>query len=150
MVIRLRFAELLRERGMNPNRLIRSGHGLSRTTVYALANAKGRVRLDLDVLAKAIEAIEVESGKPVELSDVLEFGEDVLEREPVDYDAFLANLKPRKFDDLLGPKAFTAQELEEDEAYWLSKAVEDRALSAQRDERLERVRAELDDAQGAS
>ena len=144
MIIRLKFAELLRSRGMNPNRLIQSGHGLSRTTIYALANAKGRVRLDLDVLAKAIEAVAAETGRPVELSDVLEFADDVVEREPVDYNAFLAGLKPRKFDDLLGPKAFSAKELEADEAYWQAKAGEDQVLNTKRDAKLERVRDELE------
>jgi prevent-host-death family protein len=60
-------------------------------------------------------------------------------------DGLLARLKPQKFDDLLGQGAFTPEELEEDEAYWKSKAVEDRELTARRDVRLERLRAELDD-----
>jgi prevent-host-death family protein len=60
-------------------------------------------------------------------------------------DALLARLKPQKFDDLLGQGAFTPREFEADEAYLKSKAVEDRELTARRDDRLERVRAELDD-----
>lgn len=72
MEIRLKFGELLSQRQVTPNRLAQR-HGLARNTVYALAHPQpGRVRLDLDVLAAAMTALEVETGQPVALEDVLE------------------------------------------------------------------------------
>lgn len=72
MEIRLKFGELLHQRNVTPNRLAQR-HGLARNTVYALAHPEpGRVRLDLNVLAAAMMALEAETGQPVTLADVLE------------------------------------------------------------------------------
>jgi len=72
MEIRLKFGELLLQRNVTPNRLAQR-HGLARNTVYALAHPEpGRVRLDLNVLAAAMTALEAETGQPVTLADVLE------------------------------------------------------------------------------
>ena len=71
--IRLRFGELLRRRGLTPNRLARSARNLSRNTVYALANpSSDRVRVDLIVLAAATDAVASVTSEPVTLEDVLE------------------------------------------------------------------------------
>ncbi|BDP40701.1 hypothetical protein DAETH_06700 [Deinococcus aetherius] len=72
MEIRLKFGELLNERKVTPNRLAQR-HGLARNTVYALAHPEpGRVRVDLNVLAAVMAAVEAETGRPVTLGDVLE------------------------------------------------------------------------------
>lgn len=72
MEILLKFGELLHQRNVTPNRLAQR-HGLARNTVYALAHPEpGRVRLDLNVLAAAMTALEAETGQPVTLADVLE------------------------------------------------------------------------------
>lgn len=68
MIIRLRFAELLRERGITPNRLWRASR-LSRNTIYALTKGD-RARVDLEVLAIAMEALAKESGQPVTINDI--------------------------------------------------------------------------------
>lgn len=81
MNIRLKFGALLDARGVTPHRLAQR-HGLSRNTVYALANPRGeRVRLDLDVLAAAMAALERESGESVALTDVLEIVHQSAEEE---------------------------------------------------------------------
>jgi hypothetical protein len=83
MLIKLRFGELLKQRGITPNRLWKSGHGLSRNTVYGLANPPSdRIRIDLDVLAQAMNAVYLESGQNVSLNDVLEIVEEPV--EPMD------------------------------------------------------------------
>jgi hypothetical protein len=85
MLIRLRFGELLRQRGITPNKLAVSSRGLSRNTVYGLANPpKERVRVDLDVLANAMVALEKASGQPVSISDVLEVIEEPEPLEEMD------------------------------------------------------------------
>ena len=85
MLIKLKFGELLRQRGITPNKLAASGHGLSRNTIYGLANPpKERVRLDLDVLANAMSALEKETGQPVSLNDVLEVIEEPIQLEEMD------------------------------------------------------------------
>lgn len=76
MAIRLKFGELLEARGVTANRLAQR-QGLTRNTVYALANPRPeRNRLDLDVLADVMTALERESGQPVALTDVLELVAD--------------------------------------------------------------------------
>ncbi len=80
VLIKLRFGELLRQRGITPNKLAMAGYGLSRNTVYGLANpSKERVRLDLDVLASAMVALEKATGQAVTINDVLEVIEEPLE-----------------------------------------------------------------------
>lgn len=82
VLIKLRFGELLRQRGITPNKLAMAGYGLSRNTVYGLANpSKERVRLDLDVLASAMVALEKATGQAVTISDVLEVIEEPIEPE---------------------------------------------------------------------
>ena len=108
MQIKLKFGELLRQRGITPNKLAASGHGLSRNTIYGLANPpKNRVRLDLDVLANAMSALEKETGQPVSLNDVLEVIEKPKSFEEMDletrawHDADLAPpLEPYDWGDL--------------------------------------------------
>ena len=108
MLIKLKFGELLRQRGITPNKLAASGHGLSRNTIYGLANPpKNRVRLDLDVLANAMSALEKETGQPVSLNDVLEVIEKPESFEEMDletrawHDADLAPpLEPYDWGDL--------------------------------------------------
>ena len=108
MLITLKFGELLRQRGITPNKLAASGHGLSRNTIYGLANPpKNRVRLDLDVLANAMSALEKETGQPVSLNDVLEVIEKPESFEEMDletrawHDADLAPpLEPYDWGDL--------------------------------------------------
>jgi len=76
MAIKLKFGELLEKRGVTPNRLAQR-QGLTRNTVYALANPRPeRNRVDLDVLAEVMAALERESGQPVALTDVLELVTD--------------------------------------------------------------------------
>ncbi len=72
MQIRLKFGEVMTARGITPNRLART-QGINRNTIYALSKvSEDRNRVDLDVLANAMEALERETGLPVTLSDVFE------------------------------------------------------------------------------
>jgi hypothetical protein len=83
MLIKLRFGELLKQRGITPNRLWQSGHGLSRNTVYGLANpSSDRVRIDLDVLAQAMNAVFLETGQSVSLDDIFEVIEEPVPPDP--------------------------------------------------------------------
>jgi hypothetical protein len=85
MLIKLRFGELLKQRGITPNRLWQAGHGLSRNTVYGLANpSSDRVRIDLDVLAEAMNAVFLETGQSVSLDDVFEVIEEPVSTEGIE------------------------------------------------------------------
>ena len=77
-MLRLRFDQLLSERGLTAYRLWKET-GLSKNTAYALARPDSdRNRVDLDVLDVAMQAVARASGRPVALGDVLEI---VPERE---------------------------------------------------------------------
>lgn len=75
-MLRLRFGDLLRERGLTAYQVVRASR-LPRSTVYGLASARAdRVRVDLDVLSEAMSAVERLSGEPVTITDVLATGVD--------------------------------------------------------------------------
>ena len=70
--IRWKLGEQLQIRGVTAYRLVQQlEKRVSRNTVYAIArgDAKG---VQFDTLAAVLEALEIESGKPVALTDVLE------------------------------------------------------------------------------
>ena len=117
MEIRLRFGDLLRKRGITPNRLAQHGKNLSRNTIYGLANPPAdRVRVDLDVLAAAIQALEELTGSPIAINDVLEIIETPEPHNPALIEA-LKTAKPldlKALDDLADPNA-------EDPSAWLER-----------------------------
>jgi hypothetical protein len=140
MQIKLRFGELLRQRGITPNRLALHGKNLSRNTVYGLANpTENRVRLDLDVLASAMSALEEITGESISITDVLEVIESA--EEPVNNAALAAalnNAKPLNLDAL---DALTDPNAEDPTAWLESSRKQSRKELKQRAQAVEKVNA---------
>jgi hypothetical protein len=138
MQIKLRFGELLRQRGITPNRLAQHGKNLSRNTIYGLANpTENRVRLDLDVLASAMSALKEITGESVSITDVLEVIEST---EPVNaaLAAALNNAKPLNLDAL---DALTDPNAEDPTAWLEGSRKLSRKQLKQKAQQLEKVNA---------
>lgn len=73
-----KFSDYLEARGINPYRIARHGKGKTEEqTIYRLARKGQSVkRLDLTSLALIIEAVKVETGLEVQLTDLLEYNPD--------------------------------------------------------------------------
>lgn len=72
--IRLKLSELLEERGLTRYRLaegVKQEAGLSQAAVYAIL--RGEIMPRIDTLSMLMVALEKETGKPVSLSDVLDY-----------------------------------------------------------------------------
>lgn len=86
-VIKVKLDELLEKRGLSRYRLaeeVRGGGELGSSTVYALV--RGEFYPRLETLAVLMSLIERLTGRPVELSDVLEYDRDGTPPEPKQHD----------------------------------------------------------------
>ena len=73
-----KFSEYLEGRGLNPYRIARHGKDATdEQTIYRLARKGQSIkRLDLASLALIIDAVRIETGDDIQLTDLLEYQDD--------------------------------------------------------------------------
>jgi len=71
MILRLRFPELLEERGMTPYALsVESGGRISMTTIYRIVRQRGELQsFDVDLLEAACDVLDIDLGELFEWTE---------------------------------------------------------------------------------
>ena len=111
--VRWKLKPFLERHRISANALVKQTR-LSRNTVYPIVRGETR-QVSFETLSTISSGLEALTGERVDIQDLLE-----IEHKPVNslLEALLKNARPLSREELMGPRAFTAEELVEDELYW--------------------------------